>query len=97
MTSRCINCPSIRKARDDGVRHTEDVVAITEHVGYMRTHRFQTQERAVLSGDQMKELRSGGEVVNDVVVEGCSEFEGVVGLPGGLVVGLTEPVYAEAK
>jgi len=45
----------------------------------------------------MKELRSGGEVVNDVVVESCSEFEGVVGLPGGLVVGLTEPVYAEAK
>jgi hypothetical protein len=72
-----MNRPSVRKARNDGVRHTEDPGPITEDVGDVRTYRFQSQESAIFRRNQMKELRCGGEVVNDVIVV-VNDVEGVV-------------------
>jgi hypothetical protein len=35
--------------------------------------------------------------INDVVVQSFSQFERVIGLPGGFVVALSQPVDTEAK
>jgi len=60
-----VNCSSIGWARDDGVWYSKGMLTVTEDVSDMRTHRFQSQ--AILRRNQMKELRGGGEVVDNII------------------------------